>query len=1025
MQNKIKIQIPNGILDIKSDDIGFELVYSIAEIQNIEAKDSPYSKSIIIPGSKNNNYHLGNIYDINETYTYFNPNYKTPARVTVNDTVVMDGYMKLNRINILKNVDSMGNHVEYEVQIFDEVSNFFSEIKDKKLEELDFSEYDHKYTFSSITNSWYHSYLDGYTYPNLYKNNGNMSTTDFKPAIFHRNYLEKIAEQAGFSLGGSLIDTATTAGYHYSKEIIPFIGSNPTLPQAEIDRRKFRAGMSTSAYTYDSKVIMDGLNNMNISLGYPLTNFTKFDDDSTSPNFDNDNNWNTTTNTWLVDSTGKFNILGRLNIETTFKTHREIENISGSSSTIYITFADEHHFPTGANIKVEIKNTTNYNGVYASSFNHDPNTMSPKTVRLNGITYIADEFSGTFCWEAWQQVYTGYNGPSYNGGYSYKFNLKLLKNGQSFYDFYSLNQSAARGNGSTGGLPNSAFNSANNYEQKTNNYININKYNNSFVNGELLSLQISAFDGGNFGKLRYVNGTTISTAKSIPVLFEWKIIDEFNSEKSTIYNEVIGSQISDNDDIYINNFIPKEKKQKEIITDLSKRKNAYFSKDKNNNKKIIIDTRDDYYSKGVELDWTNKKHYGFTDKIQLLSETQNKEILFSYKNDNDAWNKIYSENSVGETYGQERVVFAGDVATGEKKIETPFAPTQLIYETSAYKGYIVPAFNYLTTKSLRVLYFPGEPLQTLKGYYNFSWVHPTNGVTTTPLNYYCYAGHYDNPFNPKVDTNYGEVPYVGYAEQESTTNNTQYNMYWSSYMRQIAEGRMVTSQFWLDENDISFIKDNLNAKIFVKDSWFYVNKINYNPTKKAPSQVELIKIVDGGLGSHKSEKLTKIKNLTAYEAQIKTSITTNGGSSTGGGTQTSYDISENTTLSSNSLISGVDNYIGEFSENSMIIGNNNIIGDNTNQSGIIGGSGNTIVSGVEGGWIIGANDKTIENDGEIWLGNNRLINGQFIPGINIIDGGENSNANLFSEFPTNLVDGGENTLRELNSNIINKINGNI
>ena len=47
----------------------------------------------------------------------------------------------------------------------------------------------------------------------------------------------------------------------------------------------------------------------------------------------------------------------------------------------------------------------------------------------------------------------------------------------------------------------------------------------------------------------------------------------------------------------------------------------------------------------------------------------------------------------------------------------------------------------------------------------------------------------------------------------------------SDYIKQIDGGRLLSAYFDLDEIDIRFIKDNFNAKIFIKDSYYYVNKI--------------------------------------------------------------------------------------------------------------------------------------------------------------------------------------------------------
>ena len=90
--------------------------------------------------------------------------------------------------------------------------------------------------------------------------------------------------------------------------------------------------------------------------------------------------------------------------------------------------------------------------------------------------------------------------------------------------------------------------------------------------------------------------------------------------------------------------------------------------------------------------------------IKLLSELQNKEFIFSYKSDSDEYNKNYTESVNKDIYGQQKVEFSNEFVQGTKKIESPFSPTPLIYNSTSYPCAVVPSIKTSAPKTnLRVL----------------------------------------------------------------------------------------------------------------------------------------------------------------------------------------------------------------------------------------------------------------------------------------------------------------------------------
>ena len=120
--------------------------YSIADIRDISKRNAAYSKTLILPGTKNNNYWFGNLFDINSDFTMFNPNKKTDAKLVVNGEVVIDGFFQLRKINKETGTDDEGNLIQYECVLYNNFVDLMTELGEKTLFELDLSEYNHDFT---------------------------------------------------------------------------------------------------------------------------------------------------------------------------------------------------------------------------------------------------------------------------------------------------------------------------------------------------------------------------------------------------------------------------------------------------------------------------------------------------------------------------------------------------------------------------------------------------------------------------------------------------------------------------------------------------------------------------------------------------------------------------------------------------------------------------------------------------------------------------------------------------------------
>lgn len=217
-----RIFIEDQELDI-TKDFSQQITYAVDDLNNLDSKSTSFSKTIVLPGTANNNRLLGNIFDFgNSNFTIdsapnigynFNASKSAKARLEINGLQVMKGVLRL--LEIIRD----GEYVEYEVALFGELGGFFSTLGARKLTDLDFSEYNHNYNVTNISNSWDNATGGtGYYYPLIDYGNVSPSTnpnfakknfyfTAFRPALFVREYISKIIQSAGYTFSSNFMDS--------------------------------------------------------------------------------------------------------------------------------------------------------------------------------------------------------------------------------------------------------------------------------------------------------------------------------------------------------------------------------------------------------------------------------------------------------------------------------------------------------------------------------------------------------------------------------------------------------------------------------------------------------------------------------------------------------------------------------------------------------------------------------------------------------------------------------------------------
>lgn len=222
-----ELYIESNRLDITAE-ISTLLNFAIDDIKDFSARSTTWSRTIVLPGTSNNNKLFGHIFQVGQSNTYNNslPNVgynfnasKSAACILFQDQIqTFKGVLRLLQINI--NNGFQGS-CEYEVSIFGNLVGLNSALSGKLLENLDFSAYDHVYNDANIVSSWDNPGGSGVYYPLIDYGTYSPDKHDwdirtFRPALYVREYIDKMFAESGYRYQSDLFDSAS-----FQKLIIP------------------------------------------------------------------------------------------------------------------------------------------------------------------------------------------------------------------------------------------------------------------------------------------------------------------------------------------------------------------------------------------------------------------------------------------------------------------------------------------------------------------------------------------------------------------------------------------------------------------------------------------------------------------------------------------------------------------------------------------------------------------------------------------------------------------------------------
>ena len=223
-RGKLVDKLTGTILDtFKDEDI--KISNNILDLFDLGEIPGTYTQQITLPGTKLNNNFFEQYYDISVWEPdLFNTNQVVEAYLDFDGIYLVNGYLQLNRVNVLENkfVDS------YEVTLFGIISNFSIDTRAAFLTDLSsLSVYNHTSSNANITSSWGGGLFNGdiiypmaeygsskgTNLPTIYYSNATflgiddfetgLCVQDFKPAIRVKKVWDAIFNEFGYTYTGS------------------------------------------------------------------------------------------------------------------------------------------------------------------------------------------------------------------------------------------------------------------------------------------------------------------------------------------------------------------------------------------------------------------------------------------------------------------------------------------------------------------------------------------------------------------------------------------------------------------------------------------------------------------------------------------------------------------------------------------------------------------------------------------------------------------------------------------------------
>ena len=353
------------------------------------------------------------------------------------------------------------------------------------------------------------------------------------------------------------------------------------------------------------------------------------------------------------------------------------------------------------------------------------------------------------------------------------------------------------------------------------------------------TLKIKFNFGGNVG---YSSGSFTIHALST----------DLSKQSSFELIEAPASNIGTTIDLSTGNNILPQITQIEFLKSILSRYNIVLVPDKFVADRIEIEPIQDYFDSGnTRLDWTDKIDNSKPITIKPTYEYQKDKITFKDLEGDDYITQMY-EKANGYPYNYFQVNIDSDFKQKGNNLEIPSV-------FSSFTTDVIDGTKFMLARLYQIENAEIERIETKPKIFYYSgkkditeWYlwESLGSASPTTLTEFPFCSSFSMAGDSIQDTDF-DIRYLsgkGIGEEIYTTKvpkENTFNKCWQQYLDNIfnKEARILTANLKLNSVDIANLE--YNDRIFIKDSYYRVNKVsNYAFGKDVSTRVELVKILD-------------------------------------------------------------------------------------------------------------------------------------------------------------------------------------
>jgi hypothetical protein len=444
-------------------------------------------------------------------------------------------------------------------------------------------------------------------------------------------------------------------------------------------------------------------------------------------------------------------------------------------------------------------------------------------------------------------------------------------------------------------------------------------------------------------------------------------------EVGSFFNKVANLSGIEGNLLKIRKCIPKVK-QIDFILNYVKEYNLYFEIDPDKTDHFLIAPRDSFYTNTVR-DISDKVSIDQGITIEPIGALDAKAYIYKHKDDTDYLNTRYKSKWL-DTYGQREITVLNDFNEKENKTEVSASPTPLADNGTGINRVLSTIVQVdelgqkiSTASNWRTLYYGGQ-LDCQE-----AWLHSSTIFASKYYLTYPYAGHFDHPFTPTLDINFGlvrEVYYDDFIETIIPTDNNLYNKYYSKFIREITDKDSKYVRCMVNISAFDYSQWKFSDLFYFGRSYFRLNKIDgFNPTNNELTKCEFLKL--------KEVSPFKPTVNQAHGDGVPFEPDTDDGSITTQVSQVEYMPLKGITQgikkdgniynSQSATVGGTGNVVSKMSYSTSVTGDNNVVSAGCQNITLIGCSGVFIGSNLQNVTMINCTQLSIQASNVIYINN--------------------------------------------------------